>query len=234
MTLENRVAVITGAGGTLGRVVVRRFAEEDVRLALLGRDATLLNELASELGLTEDRYLVDEVDLTDPEATRAAASTVAQKLGGTDILLHLVGGYTGGEKLVDVPAVELSSMLDQHVWTTLNVVQAFVPGIEDSGRGRVIVVPHRDALSPRGNNVVYAAAKAAQEIMVQSLAQEFKGTGATANVVLVRSIGEDPDRTTASKSTKTTPEEIAALALYICSDDAAMLNGARIPLYGSP
>ena len=91
-------------------------------MALLGRDATPLNELASELDLAEDRYLVDEVDLTDPEATRAAAKTVAEKFGRIEILLHLVGGYTGGEKLVDVAAAELSGMLDQHVWTTFNVV----------------------------------------------------------------------------------------------------------------
>ena len=173
MTLENRVAIITGAAGGLGRVAVRRFADEGARLALLGRDATPLNELASELDLAEDRYLVDEVDLTDPEATRAAAKTVAEKFGRIEILLHLVGGYTGGEKLVDVAAAELSGMLDQHVWMTFNVV-------------------------------------------------------------LVRSIGADPDRTPTSKSTKTTPEEIAALALYLCSHDAAMVNGARIPLYGSP
>ena len=234
MTMENRVAIITGAAGGLGRVAVRRFADEGARLALLGQDATPLNELASELGLAEDRYLVGEVDLTDPEATRAAAKTVAEKFGSIEILLHLVGGYTGGEKLVDVAAAELSGMLDQHVWTTFNVVQAFVPAIEASGHGRVIVVSHRDALSPRGNNAVYVAAKGAQEVLVQSLAQEFKGTGATANVVLVRSIGADPDRTPASKSTKTSPEEITALALYLCSDDAAMVNGARIPLYGSP
>ena len=183
MTQENRVAIITGAAGALGRVAARRLADEGARLVLLGRDATPLNELASELDLAEDRYLVDEVDLTDLEATRAAAKSVAEKFGRIDILLHLVGGYSGGEKLVDVPATEMSGMLDQHVWTTFNVVQAFVPAIEASGHGRVVIVSHRDALSPRGNNAAYVAAKAAQEVMAQSLAQEFKGTSATANVI---------------------------------------------------
>ena len=233
MTLENRVAIVTGASGVLGRVAARRIADEGARLVLLGRDATPLNELASELDLAEDRYLVDDVDLTDAEATRAAATGVSEKFGRIDILVHLVGGYTGGRKLIDVPAMELSGMLDQHVWTTFNVFQAFVPGIEASGQGRVVVVSHRDALSPRGNNATYVAAKAAQEIMTQSLAQEFKGTGATANVILARSIGTDSDRTPTSNSTKTTPEEITALVLYLCSDDAAMINGARIPLHGS-
>ena len=234
MTLENRIAIITGATGGVGRVAARRFADEGAQLVLLGRDGMRLNELASELELPEDRYLVADVDLTDPEAVEAAANSVAEKFGRIDILLHLVGGYSGGEKLVDVPATEMSAMLDQHVWTTFNVFKAFGPSIEASGRGRVIVVSHRDALSPRGNNAPYVAAKAAQEIMTQSLAQELKGTGATANVVLVRSIGADPDRAPTSKSMKTTPEEITALVLYLCSDDAAMVNGARIPLYGSP
>ncbi len=232
MTLEDRVAVITGAAGALGEVVSRRFAGEGARLVLLGRNTEPLNDLVSELNLTEDRYLVDGVDLTDPEATKAAGDRAAEKFDRVDILVHLVGGYSGGEKLVDVPTKELSSMLDQHVWTTFNVVQAFGPSIEASGSGRVVMVSNPYALSPRGKDAPYAAAKAAQEVMAQSLAQEFEGAGATANVILVRSIDADLERTASSKRTKTTPEEITAAILYLCSDKAAMVNGARIPLYG--
>ena len=122
MTLEERVAVITGAAGALGQVVSSRFAGEGAQLVLLGRNTQPLTDLVSELNLTEDRYLVDGVELTDPEATKAARDRAVEKFGRVDILVHLVGGYSGGEKLVDVPTKELSNMLDQHVWTTFNVV----------------------------------------------------------------------------------------------------------------
>ena len=115
MTIENRVAVITGAAGTLGQVAARRFAGQGVQLVLLGRNTAPLEDLVSELNLPDDRYLVDSADLTNPETTKSAVDRAIEKFGRIDILVHLVGGYTGGEKLVDVPVIELRNMLAQHV-----------------------------------------------------------------------------------------------------------------------
>ncbi|HET7704206.1 MAG TPA: SDR family oxidoreductase, partial [Candidatus Limnocylindrales bacterium] len=81
----------------------------------------------------------------------------------------------------------------------------------------------------------YAAAKGAQEILLRSLAKEVGGRGVTVNLVAVRAIDEKRERETAP-STKnaswTTPDEIAATIRYLCSDEAAAINGARIPLDG--
>jgi len=76
MTRKNRIVVITGATGGLGRVVARRMTEEGARLALLGRSTERLEHLASELGLTEDRYLTHQVNLSSAQLVESAAQAV--------------------------------------------------------------------------------------------------------------------------------------------------------------
>ena len=233
--MKDRVAIITGAGGGLGKVVARQLAERGARLALLGRDTEPLTQLVSELGLTEDRFLLSSSDLTKPESARAAATDVMTKFGRADILLNLVGGYVGGQKVVDLAQDDLSTMIQQHVWTTYNLAQAFVPLMVADGWGRFLVISSPRALDPRGNSAAYAVGKAGEEVLTLSLAQELKDTGVTANIILVRTIDVEHKRDrqpTPENASWTTPEEIAAAVMYLCSDEARMVNGARIPLYG--
>ena len=225
MNIEDRVAVITGASGALGKAVARRLADGGARLALLGRGAKGLERLAGELGLAEDRYLAMSADLADPDSARQAAAAVIDRFGRVDMLVHLVGGWSGGTPVLEVPSAEVSGMLRQHVWTTLNAVQAFVPHMVERNWGRIVAVSQPAALQPAGNASSYAIGKAGQEVMLLSLAQELRDTGVTANVVLVRAIGEREE----SRGSKTTPEEIASTIEYFCSDEARMINGARIP-----
>ena len=224
MTLENRVFVITGATGATGRAVSRALAEAGAGLALLGAHPDRLSALVSELGLPPERTLALPADLTDPASTRAAAGAVMQRFNRLDGLIHLVGGWSGGKTVPETDPSDLDAMLDQHAWTTFHAAQAFVPHLLANGWGRIIVVSSPLARHPAGKGAAYAMGKAAQEALVLSLAQELRESGVTANILLVKSIGE--------KGTK--PEELAASMLYLCSDEAGKLNGARIPLYGSP
>ena len=236
MGLEGRVVIISGASGGLGRVVAREFAERGARLALLGRSRERLRQMATEMKLAEDRTLLSISDPVDPEAVNSAAGAVIAKYGRADILVNLVGGFNGGKKVVDLAREDLSDMLSQHVWTTYNLAQAFVPHLVDNGWGRVLVISSPRAFDPRGNNAAYAIGKAGEEVLTLSLARELKDTGVTANVILVRSIdlGHLRDREpTPDNASWTTPEEIAATIMYLCTDEARVVNGARIPLYGA-
>ena len=85
---------------------------------------------------------------------------------------------------------------------------------------------------PAEKSAPYAIAKAAQETLMLTLAREIRGTGVTANVLQVREIDVQPERTP-KKPSRTTPEEITAAILYLCSEQAQTVNGARIPLYGA-
>jgi NAD(P)-dependent dehydrogenase (short-subunit alcohol dehydrogenase family) len=228
MSLESRVALISGATGALGRALARRLAGDGASLVLVGTDAARLEDVVSSESLPADRCLTLVADLRSDDDTRAAVQHSIERFGRIDVLAHLVGGYAGGTPLVETDAPQLRNMLDQHAWTTFNAVRAVVPLMTAAGWGRIIAVSPTTVATPGTNAAAYTAAKAAQDAMLVSLARELKGTGVTANLVVVRAI--DADRS--GKAGWATPEHIASTIVYLCSDDAATVNGARIPLTG--
>jgi NAD(P)-dependent dehydrogenase (short-subunit alcohol dehydrogenase family) len=231
----SRVVLITGATGGLGRVVARDLAHAGHRLGLLGTDEQRLRGLVSDLGLATDSIALAAADLRDAVAVTAALDTLRERLGSPDILLHLVGGWSGGTPLVELPAPDLTAMIDQHVWTTFNVTRAAVPDMVRSGWGRIIAVSSPLAGEPTAGMAAYAAGKSAQEALLGSLAADLAGTGVTVNVLRVRTIDIEHERDrspSAENAGWTTPEEVSAAIGYLCSDEAAVVSGARIPLFG--
>jgi len=235
MTLENRVAVITGATGGLGSVITRELAARGVNLALLDHDPDKLAILTSSLSLPESRMLARPVDLLDPSETKSAAEAVASKFGRVDILLHLVGGWTGGKTILEVPIDDLTLMLNQHVWTSFHVTQAFVPHLVRNGWGRLVMITSPYAARPNAKGGPYAIGKSGQEALILTLSQELKGTGVTANLLQAKTIDARREKISApspDNASWTTPEELAAAILYLLSDEAGTVNGAKIPLFG--
>lgn len=237
MGLENRVVVITGASGGLGRVAAHRFAESGARLALVGTSKEKLDELANELSLSQERWLALPLDLGLPASARKLLEAVINKFGHADILLHFVGGWIGGTPVARVDPQDLATMIQQHVWTTFYLAQAFVPHLTTNGWGRIVVISSPSVKDTPANVSPYTVGKSGQEALLMTLAEELKGTGVTANVLRVRTIDvkheRDQDQTPKTASW-TTPEEITSALLYLCSEEARMVNGARIPLYGNP
>ena len=236
MTLANRTAVITGASGGLGSALARDLASLGVNLALLERNPAKLAFLVGELAMPPERVLTHAVDLLDAAAARAAADAVLARFGRVDILLHVVGGWTGGKTLVDTPAADLESMLNQHVWTSFNVLQAFVPHLIKNGWGRIVMITTPAAGRPGAKGGAYAAGKAGQEALMLALSQELKGTGVTANLLQVRQIDAAREKVSAPTPANTawsTPEELSAAVQYLLSDAAGTVNGAKLPMFGS-
>jgi NAD(P)-dependent dehydrogenase (short-subunit alcohol dehydrogenase family) len=186
------------------------------------------------LDLPAERTLSGAFSLQAHEAAQSAARKVQDRFGRADILVHLVGGWTGGKQVVDVNPNEVSAMLEQHLWTTLYLAQAFVPLMRANRWGRIVAVSSPHVANPLAQAAPYAMAKAAQEALLLTLAQELKGTGITSNILLVRAIDAQHERDrnpTAHNAGWTTPEEISAAVLYLCSEAAHVVNGARIPLF---
>lgn len=235
MDFAERVVVITGATGGLGRVAARRFAEQGAKLALLGSHQGRLDSLIQELGVPSEQSQAFVTDLRDFESARSAAHAVAQRFGRADVLLHLVGGWVGGAPVVETSSADLTAMLDQHVWTTWHVLQAFVPLLVANQWGRVIAVSSPAATRPAAKSGPYAAGKAGEEALILTLAQELKNSSVTANILLVRAIDiehkrdREPSRSNASW---TTPEELVAAMLYLCSTEAGHISGIRLNLAG--
>ena len=224
---QGKVIVITGATGALGKKTAHAFAESGDSLALFDNDQTRLDSLVKELNLPEDRLFATVIDLRDGQAVRDSAEAVSNKFGVIHALIHLVGGWVGGKTLAEASTDEMTFMLNQHVWTTFHLFQAFAPKLAASGWGRVIAVSKSTVNNPPGKEGVYAAAKAAQENLVLTLAAELKESNVTANIIQVKAIDVDAAR----KGAGTTPSVIVAAIQYLFSEQAGKVNGARIPLY---
>jgi NAD(P)-dependent dehydrogenase (short-subunit alcohol dehydrogenase family) len=222
---QGKVIVITGATGALGNKTAQTFAAQGHSLALLDHDQTKLDSLTRDLDLSAERLYTSVVDLRDGQAVHSTAEAVSGKFGKIHALIHLVGGWVGGKPLSEASAQDLEFMLGQHVWTTFHLFQSFTPHLVKSGRGRVMVVSASTVPNPPGNAGVYTAAKAAQENLVLTLAAELKDKGVTANIIQVRAIDVE------KKGKGTTPEEIVAAMMYLLSDEASKVSGARIPVY---
>jgi len=231
--LDGRVIAVAGGAGNLGPTVVRRLADEGATVCVCGRDRKSLDALADELAVEIE---TDVVDLLDPAATRRWAEELAARHEGrVDGLVHLVGGWRGGTPIEDAPLEDWDALSPLLVRTVQHATQAFAPYLLASG-GRFVLVSSGQGQSPSHTNAVYAAAKAASETWTLALADRFKGSGATANVVVVGAIltpamrAESPDK---DFSGFTPAEEIADAIAYLSSDEAASMNGQRLTLRGA-
>jgi NAD(P)-dependent dehydrogenase (short-subunit alcohol dehydrogenase family) len=233
-SLADRIVAIAGATGSLGPTVVRRLAPEVERLCICGREPARLGALAEEAPGAVD---ADVVDLLDRDAARAWADGLAARHGRVDGLVHMVGGWRGGMPIEESPPEDWDWLQDLLARTVRNATQAFAPHLLASGRGRFVLVSTGQAQAPTHRNAAYAAAKAAAEAWTLALADRFKGTGATANVVVVGGAIVTPAMREESPgkdfSGNTPAEEIAEAIAYLCSDAAASVNGQRLVLRGA-
>lgn len=236
MNLENRVVAITGATGGLGKVAARKFSEQGAQLALISTNQEKMKDLVKELALPEDRILSYATHLGQASAAQDVLAGILSKFGQVDVLVHLVGGWSGGKTVVDVETDHIRNMLEQHLWTTFNMAQAFIPAMISREWGRILVVSSPFASNPVANLAPYAIGKAAQEALILTIAQEVKGSGVTANMLLVKTIDIEHERhwhPSPKNASWTTPEEICTSLLHLCTEEANRINGARIPLFGN-
>jgi 3-oxoacyl-[acyl-carrier protein] reductase len=225
MNVSHKTVVVTGATGVLGNLVAKTFAGRGYNIALLDKDSAKLDSLTRDLNLRTERLYTQTIDLLDGQAVHDSAEAVLSKFGSVHALIHLVGGWTGGKTIPEASKDDLESMLNQHVWTTFHLLQSFVPHIAASKWGRVMIVSMPVTVKPSAKMALYAAAKSAQESLVLTLAEEYKESGLTANVIHVKSID------TKNTGKGTSPAEIISAMDYLFSDEAGKVNGARIPLY---
>lgn len=220
-----KTIVITGATGVLGSLTAKTFAARGDSLALLDNDPNRLDSLTRELNLPGERLFTSVVDLRDGGAVHSAGEAVFAKFGSVHGLIHLVGGWTGGKTIPETSMDDFNSMFSQHVQTTFHLFQSFMPLLEKNGWGRVITVSPSTVPNPLPKRGAYTAAKAAQENLMLTLAAELKESNVTANIIQVKAIDVE------NKGTGTTPEEIVAAMLYLFSEEAGKITGARLPLY---
>ncbi|HEX5608735.1 MAG TPA: SDR family NAD(P)-dependent oxidoreductase [Solirubrobacterales bacterium] len=231
--LQDRVIAVAGAGGGLGPLVIGSLAAAGATVAGTDRSQETLDAMPDAAGVPAERWDGRAVDLLDEDAARGWCAALVERFGRVDGLIHLVGGWRGGEPLHEASLADWDFLHGLLVRTVQHTTRAFHDQLAASEHGRFVLVSAKQAQAPSNTNAAYAAAKAAAEAWTLAFADGFEPGGATANIVVVDAIltprmrEENPD---GDFATFTPAEHVAEAIAFLCSDAAAEMNGQRVPL----
>ena len=246
MKLAGKVALITGAGSGIGRAIALLFAEEGAKVALVGRTAAKLKEVARKVG-DDCRVHCLAVDLSRREEARRAVDESGEHFGGLDIVVNSAG-ISRQRKLLEVDEPLWETMVAHNLLNPFWVAQLAVPWLMRRGGGVIINISSSLALKPSPGFGVYAMTKAAMNMLTLALAQEHSADGVRVNTICP-AVVETPMHETylspeGAKQRKEemarfyplgrigTAEEVAQAALYLASDAASWITGTTLLMDG--
>lgn len=224
--LQEKVIVVTGASGALGKVVA------DVALARGARLAAI-DFAATSAAPTPQRLELGGVDLTDATQAKKAIDAAVSHFGKLDGLVNVAGGFAF-ETVSDGDPKTWQRMYALNVTTALNAARAAIPHLLGSDAARIVNIGALGALQAASGMGAYAAAKSGVHRLTEALAAEHKGR-ITVNAVLPSIIDTPANRASMPKSDFSrwvTPQELAEVILFLASDAASAVTGALVPVTG--
>jgi NAD(P)-dependent dehydrogenase (short-subunit alcohol dehydrogenase family) len=230
--LKGKVVAVTGGYGALGRVVAATAADRGASVAALDFAPAPPDGLAERLG--PDALLLGGVDLSSGERARAAIANVVAKFGRLDALINIAGGFVW-EKGEGGDAASWDRLFAINLKTALHASQAAIPHLLAGGAGRIVNVGAISAVKAAAGMGPYAASKGAVHRLTESLAEELKNRGVTVNAVLPSIIDTPANRADmpgAAFDRWLAPADLAAVILFLASDEAKAVTGALIPVAG--
>jgi NAD(P)-dependent dehydrogenase (short-subunit alcohol dehydrogenase family) len=234
MTFSDKVVLIAGGTGGLGRAVSLAFMNSGANVIVTYRDQKEFDNFQSEVA-TGKSVTGHPVDVTDEAAVRQLVESILKDHGRLDVLVNAVGGYAGGVNLWEVETKTFGLMFALNVRSGYALSRAAIPAMLKQKRGVIVNVASKAAVDHAAGAGAYAASKAAAVAMMDSLAAEVKGSGVRVNSILPSIIDTAPNRKAMPNADFTKwpkPEEIARVILFLCSDDGKLINGASVPVYG--
>lgn len=229
------VVLVAGGTGGLGRAVSLAFLEEDARVVVTYRNEEEFAALKGAAGAKGSSLQGSRVDVTEEAATRQLVDGILAEHAQLDAMVNTVGGYAGGTKLWESDTNVFDQMLVMNLRSGLMLSRAVIPWMLGKGRGAIVNVASKAALDHAGGAAAYSASKAGALAMMDSLADDLKGTGVRVNSVLPSIIDTEANRKAMPKADFAKwpkPEDIARVILFLCSDEAKVIHGAAVPVYG--
>jgi NAD(P)-dependent dehydrogenase (short-subunit alcohol dehydrogenase family) len=235
MTFSGKVVLVAGGTGGLGRAVSLAFLREGAELVVTYRKDREFDGLKSVAGSDASRLSGCCIDVTDEAAVQQLIEGIRAEHGRLDVLVNAVGGYAGGVKLWELDTRTFDQMLALNLRSGYVLSRAAAREMLKQGHGAIVNVASKAALDHEAGAAAYAASKAAAVAMMDSLAADLKGSGVRVNSILPSIIDTDANRSAMPGADFTkwpNPEDIARVILFLCSDDAKVIHGAAIPVYG--
>src|SRR5437867_12607163 len=193
------------------------------------------DRLAKEAVSLSGRLSCLKVDVTDECAVRRFAEEIVARHGRVDVLVNIVGGFAGGKPVWETDQATWDRMLSLNLKSAYLCCKAIVPQMIKQNRGWIVNVASRPSLKADAGLSAYAASKAAELVLTQSLAEELDRKSTRLNSGLPSIIDTEANRQAmpnADHSQWPKPEAIAKVILFLCSPDAEVIHGAAIPVYG--
>jgi NAD(P)-dependent dehydrogenase (short-subunit alcohol dehydrogenase family) len=212
------------------------FLNQDAKVVVTYRNQKEFASLQSEAGIHASSLQGERVDVTDIAAVEQLVESVAAKHGRLDVLVNTVGGYAGGIKLWELDPGVFDRMLALNLRAGFALSRAAVAPMLRQKRGAIVNVAAKASYDHAAGAAAYAASKAAALAMIDSLAADTKGTGVRVNTILPSIIDTEANRNAMPDADFTNwpkPEDIASVILFLCSDDAKVIHGAAIPVFGN-
>jgi len=235
LSFKNRIALVAGGTGALGRAVSAAFAREGAHVIVTYRRQPEFDEFRSQFGAMSEGFMGVMVDATDATAVALALKHVLTNTGAVDILVNTIGGYHGGKRIWEEDLASYEQMMSLNLKAGFVLAGAVIPAMIRQNRGWIVNVASRAAYGKSPGAALYSASKAGALALFDSLAEEVKAYPINVNSV-VPSIFDTPANRRAMPAADyenwPKPEEIAEVILFLCSPQARIIHGAAIPVYG--
>lgn len=234
MTYQNKVVMITGAGGFLGQAVTRYFGKASAKLALIDLHPDKIRErLAEDF---DESWLLFDTDVLDSAAIQAMLAEVMHKLGSVDILINIAGGYAGGKDTIETPEETWDKMMNLNAKSVFLMSQAVAKVMVSAGQGgRIINIGAKPGLKGTTNHSAYGASKSAVLRLTETLSAELRPHQITVNALIPSMLDTALNRQAmpdADFDKWVAPESLAGIIGFLASPSARDISGALIPVYG--
>jgi NAD(P)-dependent dehydrogenase (short-subunit alcohol dehydrogenase family) len=233
---SDKIVLVAGGTGGLGRAVSLAFLEEGANVLVTFRDQREFDALKSKAAENGRSLEGHSVDVTDETAVRQLIGGILSEHGRLDVLVNAVGAYAAGAPLWELESKVFDRMLALNLRSGFVLARAVVPAMMKQKSGAIINVASKSAVDHAAGAAAYVASKAAAVAMMDSLAADLMGTGVRVNSILPSIIDTEANRKAipnADFAKWPRPEDIARVILFLCGEDAKLIHGAAVPVYGN-
>ena len=235
--LRGRVALIPGGLGGVGRPLVHAFVESGATVvaAASGAHEDEVAALRAELDASRDRFFFQQANVSEEPEVERLVWSVVERHHHLDILVNAVGGWMAGQPVTALELETWKRMMAVNLHPAFLLAKHAARPMVQQNWGRIVHISSRGARSGRRNAAAYAVAKSAVLTLTEVQAEELRDTNITVNAILPSIVDTPANRASmpgADFSRWPKAEEVARVVLFLASDDAQLISGASIPVYG--